>query len=855
MSVNGFYASGSSKGRGYGAAGACAAAPCTPAATLPYPCVPPQGAIMPVAYRPGDYTVLEGPDDTRIYTLLVITTVPIAAGLLFRFQFYDGLSVTYDDAVALSDVSQVDIHVTQDIPVGTVVAVALTETTSRLVSLDGTVEYGDGGDSVYLDAIRSAGQHQTCLCWAYAPVPASSAFGSALATSWAPASGQPQFTIGFTWQTPANITAEPCPNVSNLTPSQCTAPNVPDQWSSGQRWTWTYQINFPWKYSVNSVTDIADDLGTRCTTATGIKVVGEALYVPGSWSALRDLIAQPWTALQTNANTPARWVAYVGEVVHELVGVTGLNPVPTTTTALLQGASNVTGAYNGYTLTITFPTGDESRTVTAYNGPTRTALVGLPGYSVAPGDNLPYRLRNIAPFLNSPDSGPFIWAATPGHLAVVYFRPRQQLLDSQSNQFTPTNIAVTTGLTAAATYIITDLGGTTNWTAIGVSAAVVATAMTVGQWYTIVTLGDTNFKAAGAPSNTVGVTFVASAAGVGTGTVYASVFTANGVAGVGSPPGTVAAVITAGAFTVNQWYTIVSTGSGPPTNFTLIGAASNDPGTIFQATAAGVGTGTAYQTTLESAAIVNSTLIPVAGPGVWTAAAQLGLLVTAPIPPRSIFYFTVQPYNGALSGFGPSNPLISGDSACGNQEAFVAHAPSFEWVTGSCVIPAGTVVFIDNIGSADDEAPCTIVNAHCGLDPDCPVVSQVGAIENNTLVVTNAATLGTAVPSIIITSDWVNWGPGAPHPLPASRFVTAVTSDQYTGDAPPLSPALTMPVTRAHGAVGFGLKQVVDGCGLPGSAQAAIVNSTPWTVLTEAAADAVVPTDMPIFLGMQGWSW
>jgi hypothetical protein len=64
-----------------------------------------------------------------------------------------------------------------------------------------------------------------------------------------------------------------------------------------------------------------------------------------------------------------------------------------------------------------------------------------------------------------------------------------------------------------------------------------------------------------------------------------------------------------------------------------------------------------------------------------------------------------------------------------------------------------------------------------------------------------------------------------------------------------------MPVTRAHGAVGFGLKQVVDGCGLPGSAQAAIVNSTPWTVLTEAAADAVVPTDMPIFLGMQGWSW
>jgi hypothetical protein len=82
-----------------------------------------------------------------------------------------------------------------------------------------------------------------------------------------------------------------------------------------------------------------------------------------------------------------------------------------------------------------------------------------------------------------------------------------------------------------------------------------------------------------------------------------------------------------------------------------------------------------------------------------------------------------------------------------------------------------------------------------------------------------------------------------------------VTSDQYAGDAPPLSPALTMPITRARGAVAFGLNQVVDGCGLPGSAQAAIINSTPWTVLTEAKADTVVPTDMPVFLGMQGWSW
>jgi len=92
MSTHGYYANGSSRTRGYGSnpSALCAGAPCTPAATLPYPCVPPQGAIMPISYRPGDFTVLEGNEDTRVYTLLVITTVPIAAGILFRFQLYDG---------------------------------------------------------------------------------------------------------------------------------------------------------------------------------------------------------------------------------------------------------------------------------------------------------------------------------------------------------------------------------------------------------------------------------------------------------------------------------------------------------------------------------------------------------------------------------------------------------------------------------------------------------------------------------------------------------------------------------------------------------------------------------------------
>lgn len=49
-------------------------------------------------------------------------------------------------------------------------------------------------------------------------------------------------------------------------------------------------------------------------------------------------------------------------------------------------------------------------------------------------------------------------------------------------------------------------------------------------------------------------------------------------------------VATAGGFVTGQTYKIVTTGS---TNFTIIGALSNDPGTYFIATGPGVGTGTA----------------------------------------------------------------------------------------------------------------------------------------------------------------------------------------------------------------------------------------------------------------------
>ena len=50
------------------------------------------------------------------------------------------------------------------------------------------------------------------------------------------------------------------------------------------------------------------------------------------------------------------------------------------------------------------------------------------------------------------------------------------------------------------------------------------------------------------------------------------------------------ATITAGSFVVGTWYTILTIGT---TNYTLIGAASNTAGVIFQATGVGSGTGTA----------------------------------------------------------------------------------------------------------------------------------------------------------------------------------------------------------------------------------------------------------------------
>ncbi len=53
-------------------------------------------------------------------------------------------------------------------------------------------------------------------------------------------------------------------------------------------------------------------------------------------------------------------------------------------------------------------------------------------------------------------------------------------------------------------------------------------------------------------------------------------------------------VVTAGSFILNSWYKIITLGNvNALTDYTLIGAANNNVGTIFQTTGAGSGTGTA----------------------------------------------------------------------------------------------------------------------------------------------------------------------------------------------------------------------------------------------------------------------
>jgi hypothetical protein len=76
--------------------------------------------------------------------------------------------------------------------------------------------------------------------------------------------------------------------------------------------------------------------------------------------------------------------------------------------------------------------------------------------------------------------------------------------------------------------------GNTDWVAIG-NSTLIAGAFGVGARYIILTIGTTDYTLIGASANTIGLPFIATGIGAGTGTVLKSNFTATGV---GSGTGT-----------------------------------------------------------------------------------------------------------------------------------------------------------------------------------------------------------------------------------------------------------------------------------------------------------------------------
>ena len=130
----------------------------------------------------------------------------------------------------------------------------------------------------------------------------------------------------------------------------------------------------------------------------------------------------------------------------------------------------------------------------------------------------------------------------------------------------------------------------------------------VGQKYTISVIGTTNFTLIGAASNTVGVTFTATGVGTGTGQArYNSVYglesvlwndlrltavdtTTNAHKVKDGRKVVDGAIVNAGSFVVGSTYVITEIGN---TNFTAIGAQTNNIGQIFTATGVGAGSGNA----------------------------------------------------------------------------------------------------------------------------------------------------------------------------------------------------------------------------------------------------------------------
>ena len=209
--------------------------------------------------------------------------------------------------------------------------------------------------------------------------------------------------------------------------------------------------------------------------------------------------------------------------------------------------------------------------------------------------------------------------------------------------------------------------------------------------------------------------------------------------------------------------------------------------------------------------------------------AEVAFLLTAPLPPQAVVYFTIDEWDALNGGFGPHGAGIGAAS-------FVDALPSFQWVNGNSSLPAGTVVLFTGIGGSS--GVITVQDARNSA-------ADVGGVTGNT-------TSGKAVVSLIVCGSWLDGGIGAARPAQAARFVTAALSEQYAGDWPDsLSPGLSVNLALFVGPSIYLQGQTVDNRGLPGSVQAAIINSSPFLLLPNNTSPA--PTTLPVFVGMAGW--
>jgi len=263
--------------------------PCTTS-----PVLPSQGGIVPILWqplKPTNTTPTFGSEND--YTLIVAATEDISVGVIFRFQTWDGLNTTYDDAG--TTLATFDLTVTQKIPAGTKVVVSMTTSGTLLYGQDSTTVFSAPGKLV---PATNFTQWASMIAFAFVPTPSGVP---------GPIAGQPQFAIGFSYNVALQDGCVLTP--SPFVPASATAPNFPGQFSGAvYEWIFLYQVVYP------AIVNYPSETPT-CRPTYGIKFQYDILnptYVTGSWSNLRQVVSQPQTIISTVAYTPTvnNWVPY-----------------------------------------------------------------------------------------------------------------------------------------------------------------------------------------------------------------------------------------------------------------------------------------------------------------------------------------------------------------------------------------------------------------------------------------------------------------------------------------------------------------------------------------------------------------